>query len=372
MHMKNIKSLYVHIPFCAKKCLFCSFAVTVGQAHRTADYLNALQREAQNQPGQVLKTVYCGGGTPSFLSVGELERLVGFIRDQFIFFDGAEWTIEANPEGMDEAKAAVLKRLGFNRVSLGVQSLNEKYLKYLGRNHNKEKAVAAFGHLRQAGFENINVDLMSSFPGQSTEELAEDVNALAGLGAEHVSVYSLTIEENSRFFVKGVRLDEDQLQKEQYLLIVKLLEEAGYRQYEVSNFAKPGFESQHNMNYWDGGDYVGLGVGAHSHRAGVRSWNVSRFMDYLDRLDHGRSPREEEEHLSTEKRLIESILFGLRKNQGIDLGLLKDRFSAVLDPARENIVEDCVRKGLLIKEGTLLRTSLEGRLVLDEISARLI
>ena len=197
-----MSALYLHIPFCEKKCFYCSFVVAIGQEHRIDPYLDALSKEAAAYKMTDVKSVYVGGGTPSMMDERQLERLVRIIDENFDRANGNECTVEVNPESITLTKMELLKKAGFNRISLGVQSLNEKYLKYLGRNHNKDRAVAAFGLLRQAGFHNISVDLMSSFPGQTMEELTEDVNAIARLGAEHVSVYSLTIEANSRFYIK--------------------------------------------------------------------------------------------------------------------------------------------------------------------------
>ena len=186
-------SLYIHIPFCERKCLYCSFVVSVGQRHRIDEYLECLQEEAKGYAGTAVKTIYVGGGTPTFLDNNQLERLSEIIRLNFKFDPTIEMTVEANPEGIDLSKARLIKSLGFNRASLGVQSFYEKYLKFLGRCHDSTQAFKAFEVLRQTGFENINVDLMFSFPGKTLEEIKQEIEMRVNLQSDHLSIYALTV-----------------------------------------------------------------------------------------------------------------------------------------------------------------------------------
>ena len=365
-------SLYVHIPFCASKCLFCSFAIAVGQGHRTGDYIEALGKEALRYKGTKISTIYFGGGTPSFLNEKEFERLTGIVCKNFICAPDAEWTVEANPESLDLSKAKFLKSIGVNRLSLGVQSFNERYLKFLGRNHDKDAALQAYEYARQAGFDNINLDLMFAFPGQTSDELAEDVKAIAALESEHMSLYTLTIEENSRFFAKQLKLDDEDRLAGHYVLISELLEKAGVRQYEVSNFCRGQRASQHNMSYWNGGSYIGLGVGAHGFLNNRRFWNVSKLQDYFSRVEELGEATEDFEELTAETRLMERVLFGLRMNDGICIKDIEESVGVKLTPERAKMINDFVNDGFFIREGARLRTSLKGRLVLDELSSRLI
>ena len=365
-------SLYIHIPFCLNKCLFCSFAISVGQGHRAEDYCAALQREAAPYRKTRVSTVYLGGGTPTFLAIAQLERVMSFMRGHFIFDDDCEATIEANPEGIDAAKAKQLLKLGFNRVSMGAQSFDDRYLRFLGRVHDAATARAAFGHLRAAGFNNINVDLMYGFPGQSEEELMQDVRVLTEMGSEHASVYTLTIDPNSRFFAKQMKLDDDEKLAGHYVQVVEALESAGLRQYEVSNFARNGRESRHNRNYWMGGDYIGLGMGSHSHLAGRRFWNEDKLLPYIEKVNAFTSAIAGEESLSGRQRLGERFVLGLRTNKGVDTAALEQEYGCRLE---ENIVQqiaDLSDEGFLEQEGTLLRTTMKGRLVLDAIATRLV
>jgi oxygen-independent coproporphyrinogen III oxidase len=367
-----MSSLYIHIPFCTKKCLFCSFVIAVGQAHRVDDYIDALSQEVKKYSGAKISSVYFGGGTPTFLNETQLGRLIQMVRANFICEPDAEWTIEANPEGLDPSKARFLKSIGINRVSLGVQSVNERYLRFLGRVHDRAAALRAFDELRAAGFANINVDLMFAFPGQTPEEIAHDVTTIAALGSEHVSLYSLTIEEKSRFYAEGLKLDEDSRLAEHYVLVGNLLEKAGVRQYEVSNFCRGNHQSRHNLNYWQGGDYIGLGVGAHGHERGRRSWNVSKLQEYLGRIQSKGEAVEDFEELTPLTRLMEMVVFGLRMNEGIVLKDLEQKIGLSLPSEKHERIDQFIKDGFLLNEGGRLKVSPSGRLILDELSSRLI
>jgi oxygen-independent coproporphyrinogen-3 oxidase len=365
-------SLYIHIPFCTKKCLFCSFVIAVGQSHRVDEYIDALSREAEKYKGALVSSVYLGGGTPSFLNEDQLARLITMARRNFDCLPDAEWTIEANPEGVTVAKAKFLKSAGINRVSLGVQSVDERYLRFLGRTHDRQTAFKAFADLREAGFNNINLDLMFAFPGQTPQEIAQDVKAVADLQSEHLSLYSLTIEEKSRFYAEGLKLDEDSRLAEHYTLVCELLETAGVRQYEVSNFCRGNQRSRHNLNYWQGGDYIGLGVGAHAHSQGRRWWNVSKLQEYLGRINDKGEAVEDFEELTPLTRLMELVVFGLRMNDGIIVEELEKKIGIPLPAGKQERISQFIADGFLAREGERLKVAAKGRLVLDELSSRLI
>ncbi len=365
-------SLYIHIPFCQRKCFYCSFVVAIGQDDRIDSYLECLTQEAEKHPSTPLKTIYVGGGTPTHMNLKQLERLFAILRSTFQFSPDCEFTIEANPEGLELVKAKFLRDSGVNRVSLGVQSLNDSYLKYLGRVHDARQAIIAFENLRKAGFANINLDLMYSFPGQTFEEIERDVKAIVALGSEHLSLYTLTIEENSKFYARRLKLDEGEIQAWQYQLVVSLLKPTEFEQYEISNFAKSDCRSRHNLNYWEGGDYIGLGVGSHSHLQGRRSWNVSKTAAYMSRIKDGESPLEGEEWLPPSEQLRERILFGLRMNQGIDVPALSRTVGVSLDSDGKEKITQLIEGGFLFWEDSRLCATDKGRMVLDEIGALLI
>lgn len=365
--------LYIHIPFCERKCLYCSFAVAIGKQHRIDEYLACLAKEARPYVGTEVGTIYIGGGTPTFMDEKQLAALADMMHRNFKFKSGAaEITIEANPEGITPGKARHIKALGFNRVSLGVQSLHEKYLKFLGRCHDRGQAYRAYDAFRSAGFDNVNVDLMFSFPGETMPELAEDLRAIIALGSEHVSIYALTIEENSRFFAQQLPLDDNELLAQQYQAVVEAMEANGLSQYEVSNFARAERESRHNIHYWEGGDYLGLGIGAHSHSQGRRWWNVARLQEYIEKINENESPLADEEELSPEQRFLERVIFGLRTNRGVDISAVAEQYQCRLDEARRRLVKELITEGLLEQDERYLKATLKGRMVLDEIAARLI
>jgi len=360
----NATSLYIHIPFCSRKCLFCSFVIAVGQEHRREEYVAALIGQIGETFPTTLKTIYLGGGTPSMLNEDHLEGLMSAIIKKYPLLQGIEITIEANPESIDRAKAKFLKALGFTRISLGVQSLDERYLKFLGRTHDALMAREAYGILREEGFVNVNVDLMYGFPGQTMEELQEDVHAIASLGSEHLSLYNLTIEKNSRFFAAGMELDDGDYQAKQYVFIGRALCERGFEQYEISNFSKPGFKSAHNINYWQGGPYLGLGIGAHGFDGRRRYWNISNLQEYIKKAARKEETVEGFEILSDEQLVMEKVLFGLRMNEGIP--------EAMVPLNRRPLIQAWTKDGFLCSKDGKLKATTKGRLVLDELSARLI
>jgi len=360
----DAQSLYIHIPFCSRKCLFCSFVIAVGQEHRREEYVDALIDEMKNHKGKHVRTIYFGGGTPSILDENHLDDLMNAINKNFLFQNDIEITIEANPESIDRPKARFLKDRGFNRVSLGIQSLNDRYLKFLGRNHDASLARDAYRILREAGFKNINLDLMYAFPGQTKEELEEDAGSIARMHSEHLSLYTLTIEPNSRFYAAQMKLDDDEKLAEHYLLIARTLDGHGFRQYEVSNFSRPGFESMHNRNYWLGRPYIGLGVGAHGFDGRRRYWNTSNLQEYIQKSASGKQTMEGFEDLTDTQLIMEKILFGLRMNDGIPWELVPLN--------KHEQVQRWIKDGFFLLEKQYLKTTDQGRLVLDELSTRLI
>ncbi|MGE0268813.1 MAG: radical SAM family heme chaperone HemW [Candidatus Omnitrophota bacterium] len=364
-------SLYIHIPFCDKKCFYCSFVITVGQLKRADQYIDALKKEARPYQGALIKSIYLGGGTPTTLDTRQLMGLIQFLRNHFRFDHKLEFTIEANPEGLDPEKLAVLKDLGVNRISLGIQSFQDRYLKYLGRIHGRKKALESYALIRKAGFKNVSCDLMMSFPEQTKEQFIEDLTDMLNLSCEHISLYSLTIEPNSRFYAKKILPLDAQTQVEHYELLLTYINKFGYAQYEVSNFSFPGYESFHNMNYWRCGDYLGLGVGAHSYIKGKRFYNVDRFAEYLKMADADNLHPVSIERLDRRQQLKESVLFGLRMTKGVDIEKLQKKYRCKLDQQQEEMIENFVHEGLLIREDNQLKTTNRGLLVLDELCSKL-
>lgn len=335
-------------------------------------YVSALSVEADSYQGQDIETIYFGGGTPSMLTTAQWTRLFAALKQRFLFSADCEITMEANPENLDLEKAQHLFDLGVNRVSLGIQTFHDEYLRYLGRAHDSFKALSAFNDLRRSGFRNVNVDLMYSFPRQTSADIRRDVQTVLGLGSEHVSLYTLTVEPNSKFYAQKIQEQDNQAQSDQYALVTTLLHESGMRQYEVSNFSRAGFESRHNLNCWMSGNYIGLGMSAHSHCDGRRSWNVSRLGDYLKCIEIKKSPEDGFEILPDDVRLREALVFGLRMNRGVDLAVLEQRFACRLSLECCQKIQTLIEQGLIVRQDHRLQVSDRGRLLLDDISVQII
>lgn len=365
-------SLYIHIPFCKSKCFYCSFASYENKEDQIGHYLLALEKEANLYKGSVVTMVYIGGGTPTYLSSTQIAYLFSIIRLNFDIAPDAEITIEANPATFDSQKADIMYQSGVNRVSLGAQSFKDESLKYLGRPHSSQDTLTSFTILRQAGFKNINTDLIFSLPRQEDKDLMGDLRDMIKLGSEHVSVYSLAISEGSKFHQSRLEGPPPEIQARQYEVVIEWLERASLHQYEVSNFAKEGFECRHNINYWQAGNYIGLGASAHSHRDGHRYWNASEVESYIAMIRDRGNATTGEERLKPPQRLLEGLLIGLRMTKGVDVGELEYRFQAKLGQEKRQLVEKFIKNGFLIKEGTKIKATLSGMLILDELCSRLI
>lgn len=363
-------SLYVHVPFCRSKCGYCAFVSFGDRGGEVEAYLAALEREAGLYHAEAVTTVYVGGGTPSCLSAMQMEKLFEVLRRHFIWASDAEVTLEMNPATFDAEKARVLRRIGVNRASLGLQSFHHGNLVWLGRAHTADDGREAFAVLREAGFRNISVDVVYSLPDQTLENIISDVEEAMALGPEHLSCYILSIEEGSRFRAEEVRGNDSDTQMRDFAAVWERLSRSAWKPYEISNAAKPGFACQHNLNYWRAGDYIGLGLSAHSHQGGHRYWNTSDLQDYL--MAAAEDPhriKAGEEFLAPAKRLAETLLIGLRLTEGVDIGALESRFNAVLSREQKERIDQFVRDGFLAQEDAFLKATAQGRPVLDEISA---
>jgi len=316
--------LYVHVPFCVSRCAYCDFASEVVSPQRVRLYLGALAREVDRSPfkGAAPETVYVGGGTPTSLAEGELAALFTILARGFDLSHAEEFTVEANPGTVDEDRLELLREVGANRISLGVQSFEDERLRLLGRAHDSREAEAAFTAARAAGFGNISLDLIFAVPRQTLDDVASDVARAVRLGPEHVSLYGLTYEAGTRMkrmldAGEVVSIDEES-ERAMYLAVIDCLERSGYPQYEISNFARPGFESRHNLACWQGDEYLGLGPSAASFTGGERRKNVRGLTEYARRLAGGVEPVEERERLPPERAARERACLALRTRPGID------------------------------------------------------
>lgn len=326
-----LRHIYVHIPFCARICPYCAFYKDLLDRSQTSRFCEALLRElvgGDRRARPLLpSSIYFGGGTPTALNIRQLELLLHGFHETLDLSRLIEWTIEANPGSVSARKAALLKKFGVNRISLGVQSWDEELLKLLGREHNAEQAKESFRILRDAGFTNVNVDLMFGLPGQTIDQWRATLEKTIALQPEHVSTYCLTYEEDTDFFLRHARGEFRQdadADAEFFEMTMEMLEEAGYEHYEISNYARPGFESVHNRAYWFGEDYFGIGPSAVS-TAGMQRWqNVCDYRVYIDRVLCGESARGSSETLTDEMKRTERIALGLRTREGISVSELKD------------------------------------------------
>lgn len=310
-----MSGLYVHIPFCSVKCFYCDFAAFSGQQKQAQRYLAALETEAALLPPRSPETLYVGGGTPSELTAEQISDLFLRLRRAYGAPRWSEVTFEGNPESLDDAKLAVLAREGVTRLSIGLQTADDQLLPKIGRRHTSAEFARQFKAARAAGIPALSVDLMFGLPGQTMESLAATLEFTLALDPEHVSIYGLQIEDRTLFAKRGVEEDSE-LGRAMYELVLARLAEAGLEHYEISNFAKPGHRSAHNLNYWARGEYLGLGCGAASFIGGVRTSNEDRLTAYMEAVEAGKRATVEAESPSGRELLGEEAFLGLRLVEG--------------------------------------------------------
>ncbi len=354
--MSNL-SLYIHVPFCRRKCNYCDFYSSPATSGEVSSYAKALCNQIFTSPakGETIATVYFGGGTPSLLSERDFISIASALQESFDLSSCKEFTVECNPESVTPSLAETWARHGVDRISMGVQTFSDRQLRILGRLHTKDRAVEAYGELRTAGFQNISLDLMAALPGQTEEELKDDLQQMIALSPEHLSVYLLKVEPGSVFGLKGVSEAEEELQRSMYLLTHDVLSSAGYEHYEISNFAKPGFRAKHNSVYWTGGEYLAFGPGASGYYRGDR-YHIPADASEFCRKNGEISPIVDE-CVDFEESQKEAVLLGLRLSDGIHRSLIpkeKDSFLKILcDRGYAALTEDrfsLTAEGFLISD----------------------
>ena len=366
-------ALYIHVPFCRRKCLYCSF---VSYDNREADiplYLSALKKELkQRAGGECIRSIYFGGGTPSLLPAEDIGDLLSVISTLFIMDEAAEITIEANPGTIDEAYLTAIRKLGVNRLSLGVQSLNDRELAMLGRIHTAAEARDAVRFARGAGFDNLNLDLIYGLPGQTLTDWQHSLDDALAMGPEHLSLYALTLEADTPMWtaIKEGSLPEidPDLGADQYELAEDLLAAHGYSHYEISNWARPGRECRHNLTYWRNLPYLGVGAAAHSCIDGHRLANSKSLDKYIADFSGKTSPLPEmDEEINPELELAETVILGLRLGEGIDADYLQNRFGIDILAHYRRQVEEMADAGLLERTDGHIRLTRRGRLLSNEV-----
>ena len=362
--------LYIHIPFCKSRCIYCGFYSTVDLNLRQ-QYVDALCKEMTLRPSsEPIKTIYLGGGTPSQLSIPQLRQLFLYINKVY-GNDAEEITIEMNPDDVTMEYATILSQLGINRVSMGAQTFDNQRLRFLHRRHQAEQVQQAVNILRGAGIQNISIDLMYGFPNETLDDWKRDIDEALSLNVEHISAYCLMIEEGTVLYEQmrneklGMRNEETE--RAMYELLMDKLTEAGYEHYEISNFARPGYRSRHNSSYWHDIPYIGLGAAAHSYDLKSRSWNIADIKEYIASIQQGELPAESED-IDEVTHYNDGITTALRTSDGLDLSTLSERFRSYCLKEAQPFMAD----GLLQLTNNHLALTRRGLFVSDYVMSSLI
>ncbi|MEC3754910.1 radical SAM family heme chaperone HemW [Bacillus safensis] len=371
-----MKAAYIHIPFCEHICHYCDFNKFFIKTQPVDEYLAALEKEMQHtieQKGeQELKTIFIGGGTPTSLTVSQLDKLMNSIHSVLKPTKKLiEFAVEANPDELSLEKLHVLKAAGVNRLSFGVQTFEDDLLKKVGRVHQKKDVLTSFERARAVGFDNISLDLMFGLPHQEKHHVMNSLETAFSLGAEHYSVYSLIVEPKTVFYnlmQKGkLHLPPQEREAEMYELVMDEMERHGLKQYEISNYAKPGFESQHNLTYWSNEDYFGFGAGAHGYVDGIRNVNAGPVKHYLELIDQTGFPYKETHQVTKAEQIEEEMFLGLRKIEGVKSADFQAKYGAAPEALFSTVLEDLEEKGLIVKDDKGIRLTRKGKLLGNEV-----
>jgi oxygen-independent coproporphyrinogen-3 oxidase len=357
------ESLYIHIPFCLKKCIYCDFISGIYDAEQAVIYIEALKKEISHVPGKTpLSTLFIGGGTPTALRQDTLSNLLEHTFKLFNFNDNYEASIEGNPGTLDSGKLQAVRSSGINRISIGVQSFNNKELSFLGRIHSSEEAEQAVHMARDGGFENIGIDLIYGIPGQSLDSWKRTLERAAGLGPKHISTYELTVEEGTGLYKllhpgqssqplplrsRNIELPEEDTIIEMYEYAIDFLTSTGFIHYEISNFARPEYECRHNMNYWNRGEYYGAGLGAHSFINAKRFYNTGNIDEYLTLVSENKRPVKDSENITEDMALSEAIFLGLRKTEGLIVESISKQYRKNFLSMYRNEIQALQKSGLI-------------------------
>ena len=368
-------SAYVHIPFCTQICYYCDFSKVFIKNQPVDSYLEHLIEEYHSYDIKKLRTLYIGGGTPTALSAPQLAFLLEKLTDKLDLSYLEELTIEANPGDLDEEKIAVLKDSPVNRVSLGVQTFNDRMLKQIGRSHLEKDIYENIANLKKAGFDNISIDLIYALPKQTMEDVKTNVAKAIALDIPHMSLYSLILENHTVFMNRMRRgklpLPKEDLEAEMFEYIIAELEKAGFEHYEISNFSKPGFESRHNLMYWDNAEYYGIGAGASGYVNGVRYKNHGPIRHYLQAVEAGNA-RVQEEVLTLKEKMEEEMFLGLRKKSGVSKKRFEEKFGLSFEDQYGAVVSELTEQGLLVPDKDIIRMTKKGLFLGDTVAEKFI
>jgi len=364
--------LYVHIPFCVRKCQYCDFLSGPSDEETKDRYIEALLKEicaAEHTEDYEIVSVFIGGGTPSALKAEAIASIMRTLQEQFFFCEDAEVTIEANPGTVDLKKLTIYRNVGINRLSLGLQSTDAEELKLLGRIHSYEEFLKSYEWAREVGFSNINIDLMFAIPGQTGEAWRQHLYQVAELNPEHISAYSLIIEEGTPFAEQNLDLPDEDTEYQMYEDTAEILERYGYRQYEISNYAKQGYMCRHNAGYWQRREYLGFGLGASSLYRGMRFSNTRRMQEYLKESRNPDQIRKDVTVLSRNERIEEFMFLGLRMTEGISEKKFEENFDVRLMDVYGDILQKYEETGFMEHIETKWRLTRKGIHVSNHILA---
>ena len=375
--MKNI-GIYLHIPFCKKKCYYCDFVSYCNEENNINTYIECMQKEIEFKSLELNKfsknnieqfeinTIYIGGGTPSFIDSKYISKILKKIKEYFTVKKDCEITIEVNPDSVSLEKLIEYKNSGINRISIGLQSTKNKLLKEIGRVHNFEQFKQAYNNIKIAGFKNINIDLMIALPNQTLEDVEESLTEIMSLNPSHISVYSLILEDETKLFKEvkkgNLKLPDDELERKMYWNVKKSLEKNRFMQYEISNFSKPEKESKHNLNCWNQDEYLGIGVSAHSFFNNIRFSNTINLNDYIKNIQNDKYTKNQTIHeiLSLDERKKEFMILGLRKIKGIEIKKFKEKFGENPIYIFRNQINKLVNENLIEIDGDFIRLTNKG------------
>ena len=356
---KKVNSLYVHIPFCNHICEYCDFVKLIYNEEFAKDYVDSLIKEIRSYNIDKVNTIYIGGGTPTSLNIDLFEKVLSELSPKLN--DGGEFTCEANVESLNKDKLLLLKKYGVNRLSIGVESTHDDLLKFLGRHHTFSDVKTCIKLAKEIGFKNINVDLIYGYKGHTLKLLKEDLDNILSLDTPHISIYSLIVDKGSIFYNKGITEQDSDESREYYDLILKTLREHGYKRYEISNFAKPGYESRHNLTYWRDEEYYGVGLGANGYLNGERYANSKSLYIY------NKEYKAESEVITDEMAKEEFLLTNLRLEDGFLLPRYKDRFGIDFLEEHKEAISKLVKNGYAFIDENNFRLTDDGLMIIDSL-----
>lgn len=367
--MSTVKAAYIHIPFCSHICYYCDFNKVFIEGQPVDEYVDLLVREFELRAGQggisPLETLYIGGGTPSTLTPKQLEQLFKGIHRYLPLEKNCEFTMELNPDDGTFERLAVMKEYGVNRISMGVQSFNDELLKQIGRKHRSETVLQTISRAKQSGFDNISIDLIFRLPRQTIQDFQASLEQALTLELPHYSIYSLILEQKTVFYnlmrQGKLPLPSQDEEADMFQLAMDTMEQNGRKHYEISNYALPGYESRHNLHYWNADEYLGFGAGAHGYLRGDRYQNYGPIQQYLSPLREQKLPVLRSTPLTRQAQIEEFMFLGLRKMSGISRLEFAKRFGKSVDDYYQEVIEELVEEGLIVAEGDIIRLTQQGK-----------